>query len=549
VSDIATGKADPPAAASERAPARPRLAGRRWLSPLTARILLINLMAPLMLAGGLVYLDQYRSALVDARIEAMFIQGELIAGALGESALAAGQPAPALDARLATLIVRRTVAVTGTRARLFDDAGRLIADSRFLPGRSVAQRALPPHPTPSPPGFSQRLYDRVLNWLPSSGHLPLYEERPVPRVDDFPEAVQALGGEAASYVRSAGDSGMIISVAVPVQGLRKVLGALMLTADSGPIDDLLRDERLRVFKLFSLVLVITIAVSLFLAGTIARPVRRLAEAADKVRLAMGRPVALPDFSRRQDEIGDLSAALKDMTDALYRRLNSIESFAADVAHEIKNPLTSLRSAVETLAKTHDPEKQRRLGAIIADDVERLDRLISDISRASRLDAELARLELEPVDVALLLATLVQVYRDTARPGSPRFALDVSDEGPLMAMGDAERLGQVARNLLDNAVSFSPPGGTVRVTAGRGRDWVWFTVDDEGPGIPEGKLEAIFDRFYSERPAGEAFGKHSGLGLSISRQIVERFGGLVEAENRIGAEGRIVGARLRVRLPA
>ncbi len=534
----------------ERAPARPRPSGRRWLSPLTARILLINLLAPLMLAGGLVYLDQYRAALVDARIEAMFIQGELIGGALGESALASGQPAPALDARMATLIVRRTVAVTGARARLFDDAGRLIADSRFLPGRSVAQRALPPHPAPAPPELSQRVYDRVVNWLPSStAHLPLYEERPVPRVDDFPEAVQALGGEPASFVRAAGDGGMVISVAVPVQGLRKVLGALMLTADSGAIDDLLRDERLRVLKLFSLVLVITVLVSLFLAGTIVRPVRRLAEAADKVRLAMGRPVELPDFSRRRDEIGDLAAALKEMTDGLYRRLNAIESFAADVAHEIKNPLTSLRSAVETLAKTNDAEKQRRLGAIIADDVERLDRLISDISRASRLDAELARLELEPVDMALLLATLVQVYRDTAGPGAPRFALDLTDDGPLMAVAEAERLGQVARNLIDNAISFSPAGGTVRVAAGRERDWVWFTVDDDGPGIPEGKLESIFDRFYSERPAGEAFGKHSGLGLSISRQIVERFGGVVAAENRAGANGRIVGARLRVRLPA
>jgi two-component system sensor histidine kinase ChvG len=505
-------------------------------------------MAPVMLAGGLVYLDQYRAALVDARIEALFIQGELIGGALGESALAAGQPAPVLDARLATLIIRRTVAITGTRARLFDDDGRLIADSRFLPGRSVAQRALPPHSAPSPPGLAQRLYDRVINWFPSTANLPLYEERPVPRVDDFPEAVQALNGEPASFVRAAGEGGMVISVAVPVQGLRKVLGALMLTADSGAIDDLLRDERLRVFELFLAVLVITVALSLFLAGTIARPVRRLAEAADKVRVALGRPVALPDFSRRKDEIGDLSAALKEMTDALYRRLNSIESFAADVAHEIKNPLTSLRSAVETAARIEDPRQQKKLMSIVLDDVQRLDRLISDISAASRLDAELSRAETEPVDIARMLRTLGEISETTRGPAEPRLVLDLAIHQTLVVPGIESRLAQVLRNLIANAVSFSPPGGEIRVSAARdGRD-VRIVVSDEGPGIPESKLEAIFDRFYTERPTGEKFGTHSGLGLSISKQVVEAHGGTIRADNRRDADGRVLGAQFVVTLP-
>jgi two-component system sensor histidine kinase ChvG len=392
--------------------------------------------------------------------------------------------------------------------------------------------------------------DVVVGWLSYGEKLEPYQERADQRSDDYPEVQRAFSGEIIGVVRAGGTSGYVLTVAIPVQRYRQVIGVLLLSKDGVEIEASVRAIRLTVLAVFAGAMLATILLSLYLAQTIAQPVLRLAAAAERIRRGY-RPQTqqIPDFTGRGDEIGELSGVLREMTDALHQRMDAIERFAADVSHEIKNPLTSLRSAVETLAKTADPAKQRRLGEIIADDVERLDRLISDISRASRLDAELSRLELEPVDVAHLLATLVQVYRDTATPGAPRFALDLTAEEPLIAMAEAERLGQVARNLLDNAVSFSPPGGTVRVAAGRDRDWVWFNVDDEGPGIPEDKLDAIFDRFYSERPAGEAFGKHSGLGLSISRQIVERFGGEILAKNRIGAEGRVVGARLSVRLPA
>jgi two-component system, OmpR family, sensor histidine kinase ChvG len=231
-------------------------------------------------------------------------------------------------------------------------------------------------------------------------------------------------------------------------------------------------------------------------------------------------------------------------------MSAIESFAADVAHEIKNPLSSLRSAVETASRIEDPANQRRLMAIILNDVQRLDRLITDISDASRLDAELGRVDLEPVDVAAMLAALVDVHEATRTDGSPRLVLSISkSDRELIVPGIETRLSQVFRNVIGNAVSFSPPSGEIRLTARHDGRAVLVNVEDEGPGIPEEKATAIFDRFYSERPLGEQFGTHSGLGLSISKQIVEAHRGMIWAENRKGANGKTIGARFSVRLPA
>src|SRR5262249_46177418 len=259
-------------------------------------------------------------------------------------------------------------------------------------------------------------------------------------------------------------------------------------------------------------------------------IRRLADIAERVRPGHGRQIDIPDFTRRRDEIGDLSGALRDMTGALWARMDAIERFAADVAHEIKNPLTSLRSAVETVARLEDPRQQKRLMSIILDDVERLNRLISDISDASRLDAELSRAEMGPVDIASMLRALADLHEATRGDG-PALKVEIASLQSLTVHGIEGRLVQVLRNLIGNAVSFSPPGGSIRLAAARDGDRVRITVADDGPGIPPGKLKAIFDRFYSERPAGEKFGTHSGLGLSISKQIVEAHHGHVEAANR------------------
>jgi two-component system, OmpR family, sensor histidine kinase ChvG len=298
-----------------------------------------------------------------------------------------------------------------------------------------------------------------------------------------------------------------------------------------------------------------VLLSILLAGTIAEPVRRLADAAESVRRRIRSRVEIPDFTRRRDEIGHLSGTLRDMTNALYSRIEAIESFAADVAHELKNPLTSLRSAVETLPVAKTDDSRARLLSIIQHDVKRLDRLISDISDASRLDAELQRQETVPVDLAKLLNTLVAVANEVKRDDGVRVTLRF-DGGGMRAFqvpGHDSRLGQVVDNLIMNARSFSPPGGTVRVTCRRAKNHIEIFVDDDGPGVRPDALEKIFERFYTDRPH-QGFGQNSGLGLSISKQIVEAHGGTIWVENRIGPEGsdgtpQVLGAHFVVRLPA
>jgi two-component system sensor histidine kinase ChvG len=299
-------------------------------------------------------------------------------------------------------------------------------------------------------------------------------------------------------------------------------------------------------------------VSALFAGTIAGPIRRLSAAADRVRRGVKARIEIPDFTDRSDEIGHLSGSLRDMTRALYNRIEAIESFAADVAHELKNPLTSLRSAVETLPLARNEDSRARLLAIIQHDVRRLDRLISDISDASRLDAELARTDAEPVDLVRLAETVVAVQNEVKR-ASPVFIRLAIAPHPMgrdayIVPGHDLRLGQVITNIVDNACSFSPEGGEVRVFMQREPHAVTMSVEDDGPGIPPHALERIFERFYTDRPEEQGFGQNSGLGLSISRQIVEAHRGTIAAENRLGptdadGEATRLGARFIVRLPA
>jgi two-component system sensor histidine kinase ChvG len=411
------------------------------------------------------------------------------------------------------------------------------------------------------------VYDFILNWLPSGADLPPDREEPNIALSNLPEAEAALRGEIGLALRSRATSGrpqeakMTLHAAVPVQRFKQVLGVLLVTTDSREIENSLRSVRLDILSVFAAALAVTVLISFYLARTIARPIRRLALAAERVRRggqgvaagirasgSLGGRGAIPDMSGRGDEIGDLSLALGDMTEALWRRLDAIERFAADVSHEIKNPLTSLKSAVETAARVQDPERQRKLMQVILDDVGRLDRLIADISDASRIDAELSREETHPTDIGRLLATLVDIHSAADSPEAPRLTLELATPAGLIVPALEDRLGQVFRNLITNAISFSPPRSLIRIVAARRDGTVEVSVEDEGPGMPEDKIEKIFERFYSERPSGEKFGTHSGLGLSISRQIVTAHGGSVRAENRRDAAGRVVGARFIVRLP-
>jgi two-component system, OmpR family, sensor histidine kinase ChvG len=507
-----------------------------------------------LLAGGFLYLGKYQTSLVGQQIESLKMQGEVFAAALGEGAvLDSADEGEILLPDLARQMMRRLVEPTRSRARLFDTKGDIIADSRVLrgPGDTVQVLELPAPKTGGPiMRLADRIYDWIVDRLPSRKRYPVYSERASPRADDYAEVMRALRGEAGSAIRSDPTSGgLVLSVAIPVQRYKQVLGAVMLSTGSGEIEDEVRTVRLELLRIFGAALLVTVLLSFYLAGTIARPIRRLAAAAERARGRRAR-VEIPDFTRRGDEIGDLSGSLREMTDALWQRMSAIESFAADVAHEIKNPLSSLRSAVETAVRIEDPANQRRLMAIILDDVERLDRLITDISDSSRLDAELGRFEPAPVDIGAMLEALADIHQSTRGEGSPHLVLDLADRGRgLVVPGIETRLSQVFRNVIANAVSFSRPLGEIRLTARHDGRAALVIVEDEGPGIPDDKLTAIFDRFYTERPPGEKFGTHSGLGLSISRQIVEAHRGRIWAENRKTASGAVTGARFSIRLPA
>lgn len=534
----------------ERARTRRRSDTRRRFGSITTRILALNLLALLVLVGGLLYLDAFRDELIDAKIQALKTEGEIIAGALGEAAIGADPVERALDPAATRQLVRRLIEPTRERARVFAPDGSLLADSRSLleAGREVQFEFLPPAEELS---IFEKAYDAAAaTWQRVTGgpRLPPYVEQSDQRASDYPEVMGALTGNfgAAQRVR---DGEVVISVALPVQAFKQVLGALMLTADTDDIDDSVRSFRLTILQVSGIALGITTLLSLYLAGTIARPVTRLADAANRVRGVTGRNVEIPDFTERLDEIGALSGALREMTGALYKRLDAIEAFAADVAHEIKNPLTSLRSAVEALDKARDDEQREQLLAIIRDDVGRIDRLLSDIADASRLDAELSRSQVDSVDVRRLLKTILEVNEATTDDGGVAFQLDIADAGPFVVRGIEHRLGQVMRNVIDNARTFSPPGGTIALSLLRVGDIIRITCDDDGRGFPADTLDRVFDRFYTQRPEGEAFGKHSGLGLSISRQIIEAHKGTIAASNRVDRDGTVRGGRVSIDLPA
>jgi two-component system sensor histidine kinase ChvG len=541
-------------------------------SSLTRRIVLINVAGLAAFVVGILYLSQFRAGLIDARVQSLEVQGEIIAGAIAASAsvepdaitidpqrlleLQAGESyGPSDDAifglefpinpeRVAPLL-RRLISPTNTRARIYDRDGVLILDSRNLYGRGDVLRFDLPAPDEKKPGLLERTWISVRRWL-ERGDLPRYRELGPENGKGYPEVAQALNGMKGSVVSINDRAEVIVSVAVPVQRFRTVRGALLLSTQGGDINQAVAAERWAIIKVALIATGIMIVLSMLLAATIAGPVRRLADAAEHVRRRIKSRVEIPDFTRRRDEIGELSGTLRAMTDALYSRIEGIESFAADVAHELKNPLTSLRSAVETWPLAKSEESRKRLLAVIEHDVRRLDRLISDISDASRLDAELQRQDTAPVDLRRLLTTVVNVANEVQRDDGVTVALKFEGAN-FVVPGNDSRLGQVINNLIDNARSFSATEGKVSVTCRRLKNEIEITVDDDGPGIRPDAMEKIFERFYTDRPH-QGFGQNSGLGLSISKQIAEAHGGRLWAENRTRGD-TILGARFTLRLPA
>jgi two-component system sensor histidine kinase ChvG len=558
---------------------------RHGFSSLTRRIVVLNLIGLAILVSGILYLNQFRAGLIEAKVQSLLTQGEIIARAIAASAgvdtnevqidpetlleKELGQTGQGdddatfsntlgftIDPERAAPILRPLVKPTGSRARIYNRDGTLILDSDTFYSRGQVLRYDLPPPETSEPDALTKFWNAVTTRMEPVG-LPAYTDIGGANGKAYPEVAAALTGTSVPVVSRNDKGEIIVSVAVPVQRMRAVLGVLLLSTRGGDIDNIVAAERWSIIRVSLFAGAVVFVLSLILANTIAGPMQRLAAAAERVRHSVKARAEIPDFTDRSDEIGHLSGALRDMTAALYNRIDAIESFAADVAHELKNPLTSLRSATETLPLAKNDESRERLMGIIQHDVRRLDRLISDISDASRLDAELAREDAELVAIDELLRATVSLFNDVHRDDTPEVVLDIAyapGAHPYRVMGHDSRLHQVIVNLLENAVSFSPPDGRVAVSARRLAKDVQIFVEDEGPGIPPENLERIFERFYTDRP-NENFGQNSGLGLNISRQIILAHGGHLYAENRPargdrGKQSQLSGgARFVIRLPS
>jgi two-component system, OmpR family, sensor histidine kinase ChvG len=567
----------------------PRPSWIERLSPasLTGRIALINLLGLAILTVGILYFNQFRQGLIDARVQSLMTQAQIISAAIAGSATAdtgsivinpealedtddssiyeneafSGYEFP-ISPENAGPVLRRLLANTTIRARIIDRDGNLVVDSRFLySGSDIIQNDLAP--VPQQDSWIVSTANRIFDYFFAYDYPP-YADYGLDGNTGFPEVSAALNGASVSVVRLNDRREIIVLVSVPVQRYRAVLGSLILSTEGGEIDRVIRGERQIVLLTFGFSTLVSLLLSGLLAGTIARPLRKLSESAELVRRGINKRVEIPDFTQRKDEVGDLSGSLRDMTQALYKRIDAIEAFAADVSHELKNPLTSLRSAVETLERVKRDDQREKLIEVVKDDVKRMDRLITDISNASRLDAELVRNETVSFDLAKMLGDLVRVVNDSAKNGEAQVELHVQPlqsqstsarvkAGSYVVRAHEMRLGQVMHNLIDNARSFTAQGTKVSIRLRRAKENLEVRIEDHGPGIRPENLERVFERFYTDRPT-DSFGKNSGLGLAISRQIVEAHRGRIWAENRVvrdaSAPGgnRIAGARFIIRLP-
>lgn len=554
-------------------------------SPIASRLLLVNLIAPVLLVAGLFYMDHYQKGLIEAEIKFLKVQAELISVAISEGAVASefvpsllpyeqergpaqGYLQEEFDRRknyvadfgqsgnLLTQIprevfrlmptpsrhiLRRLASLDNVRIRLFDHNGVLTTDNMVNLNASDSDN-------------SSLLEGALWDFFFGKEKLLRYEEPQNQTAFDYEEVGAALGDGIFSYeIRYKEGVGRILSVALPIIYNDQIVGAVMV---NGGIDNVLKNLiafRLAVFRLFGIAFIITILLSFFMVRTIVSPLNQLSTAAVNIRVGGGRRQVIPDETKRKDEIGDLSAALIKMTDTLWERLDATERFAADVAHEIKNPLSSMRSAVETINTISNPEKKQRLMEIIHEDIRRLDRLITDISNLSRLDAELSREVFLPINIYKLLSSLMEVYNlgDFAAERGLKFILNWPSKlsKKTCVLGMETRLAQVFYNLIGNAISFSPDGGRITVDVVKKRNLLVLKFLDEGPGIPPGDEAKLFQRFYCERPSNEEFGHHSGLGLSISEKIITGLGGRIFAKNRKDKSGRVLGASLIIILPA
>ena len=504
--------------------------GTPWVGQRTLahRILAVNLLTIALLAFGVLYLDAFRNQLAEERLQLISREAGMSVGAL---AAAPPESHPALLEALGRS--------SDSRLRIYGPDGRLRLDSWRFTGPSYTLR------DPAGQRWTKdlaRAADRAFNALVGAKPVEDFAEPPRDQLGAWPEAVRArAGGTVVTEMRHAPDLTPVWSAAAPLGN-----EVLLITMNDRDYTRTVRSQRRSLLVAMALAILLSVLLSLFLARTIVRPLRRIALAAHRVRLGRAREVNVPRLPSRRDEIGLLARAVSDMSQSLRQRIDNIEHFAADVTHELKNPLASLRSAMDALERIDDPELRSKLLAVARDDVGRLDRLICDVSEAARTDAELARAKFEPVDVGRLIEQIVTSWDGRREKGNARIAFARPRRSTAVVMGDPGRLARAIDNIIDNAISFSPPGGLVEVAAARAGDQVRIRVDDEGPGVPEEAREAIFNRFHSVRPDDEQFGRHSGLGLAIARAIVEGHDGEIDVQDRDDAPS---GARFTIQLPA
>jgi two-component system sensor histidine kinase ChvG len=503
---------------------------------------------------GLFYVDQYRETVFNAELMALERQGETLAQTIGLTDAGYSQLAQReLSQDTMQQVAQLIASIPDARIRVFQPDGSLILDSVSAIGLAAPQSAITTTLEISQnKGSSYRLMQWVRDWvntlstlMSSKQDYPLIRETRSDQAADYPGVSRALAGEVMPFIARDRAGQVVLGIAVPIRNLRVVRGALLITASGDQIEKDVAAVQYSFFQISIGVLFATILIAYYLSRSITRPISQLAKAADQVRVSNSKQIYLPRLTNRSDEIGELARDITLMTKELQERAVATAGFAADVAHEIKNPLTSLKSAVETMERLKDPDQQKRLLEVIHADVIRLDRLITDISAASRIDHDMTEAEYETLNLNDMVAGFAQ---------SRQLALEhlnlqvISADHPVPVRIAVDRIVQILDNLLTNAASFSPPDSCIQFTVATTKGMAVVSVTDQGPGIPENKLNAIFDRFYSERPSGEGFGQHSGLGLSISLKIAEAHGGSIEAFNVKDDKDAITGAGMRLTLP-
>ena len=520
-----------------------------WMSRLTRNIFFSNLIGLIILVTGALAMNRFEAGLINAKVDNIQSLASTITTVIGEQATGYGGTAE-LDIDGARQVLRGVNVQEGWRVRLHNKSGELVADTKTLDD-TITTESLDPIIEERPDRPKQDIWrENIRSWADDKLHnLPWRKaKRDSLRRNLKTEVRAGLDGESSYGPRFDEDDNLIVTVSLPVQRVQQVLG--VVTVESNDVGSIVTAERQALAPIIGLAFLAMFLSSLALTLFISLPMRRLARAAEIVTRSAKKRDAIPDLSSRRDEIGDLSLVLRDMTEGLYNRIDDIANFAADVAHEIKNPLTSLRSASDTLRVAKTKEQREKLIDIIQQDVSRMDRLITDISKASKVDANLARETAKTLDVAEISENIVEFYQQTRSKEGPNVinASTIEPNSPVYIRAYETPFAQVLRNLIDNALTFSPETGEVTVTASKDAGRVIFTVDDEGPGIPEDNLETVFERFYTQRPKGASFGSHSGLGLAICRQIITAHRGTIHAENRVNSEGQTIGARFTVNVP-